>query len=379
MASRLKLEAYVTDASKRVGVAAPQSQTLFSEADPAVAQNAHIEFAEFAYQRRDNASAQQHLAEAQKHGSDVRIDVMKRLILAATDFPVAGADAMFLLNGGATRSELFALASAFAQTHDEFLKIEEMAKKLGDSREGQAAAAELALRKGTLARLSTHAPSASETCVMALSAAQNSPGGLDKLRRCADLNTARGVEADAILGVLVAHDLYRRQAQLVAELQPKEALDEKKLKRLEDKVSKTREAGGEPLRNAFKDWISYEIATGRGAEASKHVDDASTVVITHAPTAVADVESLRLQALAAAGHWPEAFQHALRTMNEVTLDGNDGAELAYISARIALVVGAREVARPWLDLAGSLVVKNPSLARRIQGTATLFLLPTIAK
>ncbi len=379
MASRLRLEAFAVDASKRMGVAAPPSDILFTEAEPAVAQTAHIEFAEFAYQRRDTAAAQFHLSEAQKLGSDIRIDVLKRLILTATDFPAAGADAMFLLNGGATRSELFALATAFAQTQDEFLKVEALAKKLGDSREGQAAMAEVSLRRGTLVRLTTHAPTGSETCVLALSVAQNNAAGLIDLRRCADLGTARSAEAEAILGKPVSDDLYRRQALVVAELQPKQPLDEKKLQRLEDKVSKTREAGGEPLRAAFKDWISYEIATGRGAEASKHVDDASTVVITHAPTAVADVEMLRLRALAAAGSWPAAFQHALRTMNELQLDGNEGAEVAFTSARIALVVGAREVARTWLDLAASLVVKNPTLTRRIQDTATLFLLPTIAK
>jgi len=379
MASRLRLEALAVDASKRLGIVAPPSDALFAEAEPAIAQNAYIDFAELAFDRRDNTSAQAYLAQAQKLGSDVRIDVLKRLILAITDFPAAGADSMFLLNGGATRSDLFGLASAFAPTHDEFLKVEALAKKLGDTPEGRAAMGELALRTGTLAELSTRAPSTNETCILALSAAQNRPSGLDDLRLCADLASARGIEADAILGRPVSHDLYRRQAQLVVELQPKQPLDEKKLKKLEDQVSKTREAGGEPLRKAFNDWISYEISTGRGAEASKHVDDASTVVITHAPTAVADVERLRLQALAAAGNWPTAFQHALRTMNEVILDGNDGAELAYISARIALVVGAREVARPWLDLAASLVVKNPSLSRRIQDTAKLFLLPTTAK
>lgn len=379
MASRLRLEALAVDASKRLGIVAPPSDALFAEAEPAVAQNAYIDFAELAYERRDNPGAQINLSQAQKLGSDVRIDVLKRLILASTDFPAAGADAMFLLNGGATRSDLFGLASAFAQTHDEFLKIESLANKLGETPEGQAARAELALRSGTLSQIATRTPSANETCILALSAAQNRPTGLDDLRRCAELGSARGIEADAILGLPVSHDLYRRQAQLVVELQPKQPLDEKKLKRLEDQVSKTREAGGEPLRKAFNEWISYEIATGRGADASKHVDDASTVVITHAPTAQADVERLRLQAMAAAGNWPTAFQHALRMMNEAVLDGNDGAELAYISARIALVVGAREVARPWLDLAASLVVKNPSLSRRIQDTAKLFLLPTTAK
>jgi hypothetical protein len=197
----------------------------------------------------------------------------------------------------------------------------------------------------------------------------------DDAETCEASSSPSSLQLRAVWGDDLTHDLYKRQADLSREFRPV-ATEARatELTRREEAVTAARTKGGAALKKAFREWITYEMAIGRAADAVKHIDEASAMVLELAPDAQTEIALLRLNAMAAANQWGPAFQHGLRIMAEAKLEGNDGAELALTAARVALVVGAREVARSWLVTAADLVRKNPPLARRIQATAESFFL-----
>lgn len=350
------------DAARRLGQT-PQPLVLDTlPADQAGA--AHLQLAEHAYLRSDFVEAQTWIARAD---DSPQVTILRTLIQASQDFNSAGIQAIDLVKAGATHPDLVDLALARARTAEEFAEL----KGVLTTPEGKALAA---LREGTQPETPTTQP-----CLAAWQRLQSGASmddrAFDDAEICEALSSPSSLQLRAMWGDDLTHDLYRRQAELSRDFRPV-ATEARatELTRREEAVTAARTKGGAALKKAFREWITYEMAIGRAADAVKHIDEASAMVLELAPDAQTEIALLRLNAMAAANQWGPAFQHGLRIMAEAKLEGNDGAELALTAARVALVVGAREVARSWLVTAADLVRKNPPLARRIQATAESFFL-----
>ncbi|MEZ4460383.1 MAG: hypothetical protein R3E66_11790 [bacterium] len=370
-ASRLHVASLQRDAAARAGQPLADPEGLFLDASDAVAEDARLEFAWRAYDRNDFAEAIAMASKLKATSNDA--SVLRVLLDAIQDLKGSQLKALGLIEGGQFHPDLFVIAAGAAPTAAQFDAVRRIAHEWANPDERTEAIAVVGRIDDTVDpnMVSALRRTDRNECLRALIDMQK---GQTALRDCRT-TTPLQLEIDAMRGKPVATALYQQRARLVQEWNPVTASDPRKIEKLELAVSKSREIGGKPLQTAFAAWISYLIATGQTADAVARLDEAAPMVLERAPESELEITLLRLNALGADGQWGPAYALALSAMNETTAAGDDLARLAILSAKVALVVGAREVARGWLSRP---TTRNPSLSTGIQDLAQRFLL-TLSK